>query len=631
MEKRNNESLEQLQRRALEIRIDSVRATSAAGSGHPTSCLSAADLISALFFHAIQFDLHTPDNPDNDRFILSKGHAIPVVYAAYKQLGVISDDELLKLRDFTSPLEGHPTRRFAYNEAATGSLGQGLAIGAGMALHSKKTSRDNTTFVMLGDGETSEGSVWEAAGFSAHYSLDTLIAVVDANRLGQSGESIDDHRIEVMQQKWMAFGWHTQVIDGHDMKAIVEALEGAMAVEGQPAVIIAKTFKGFGLDETQDQNGFHGKPFKPEAVEACLSQLRTRFADAAAVSVPETKAVTPTKPESPGIIEHAVANLASDPHVELFSNGEKLATRKAFGYGLAALGRSRKDVFALDGDVKNSTFTELFEKEHADRFIQCFIAEQTMLGVSTGLERRGALPFAATFGAFFSRAYDQIRMAAVGQNALRLAGSHCGVSIGEDGPSQMGLEDLAMMRALPNSIVLYPSDAVSAYKLVYAMAAYDKGISYMRTTRAATPILYDHDEAFPVGGCKVLKSSDNDRLCLVAAGITLHEALKAHELLKAENISVAVIDLYSIKPLDVETLSTVASRAGDTLVTIEDHYIQGGLGEAVAHAFAAKSTNVHILGVDHISRSGTSQKLLADAGIDAENIASYVRSLVSNA
>ena len=528
-----------LEHKALQLRIDSIRATTSSGSGHPTSCLSAADIISALFFHIMKFDKQNPKDKNNDRFILSKGHAIPVVYSAWKQLGVISDTELMNLRKIDSPLEGHPTPRFIYNEAATGSLGQGLAIGIGMAINAKKENLNYKTYVMMGDGEIAEGAIWEAAEIGAHYKLNNLIGIVDCNRLGQSGESIHNHDVEKYAKQFEAFGWKTFVIDGHNIEKIVETLETSNTITNQPVMIIAKTFKGHGLS-VANKNGCHGVPFKKDVVENIVSELKTNFKEAAeyteedpSIHSSSLKASKNTQDERPK--GEITLDIKTDTNTNLFEKDQTIATRKAFGYAIASLGKKSKNVFALDGDVQNSTHTNIFAKENPEQFVQCFIAEQTMVGVATGLESRGKIPFAATFGAFLTRAHDQIRMAGIGKNALRLCGSHCGVSIGQDGPSQMGLEDIAMMRAIPNSIVLYPSDGVSTYKLTELMANYNDGISYIRTTRAATPNLYGKDENFEIGKCKILKQSDNDTACIIAAGITIHESLKAYEVLQKQN------------------------------------------------------------------------------------------------
>lgn len=614
----------ELRARALQIRIDSIRSTTASGSGHPTTCLSAADITSVLFFESMRFDLYHPLAEGNDRFVLSKGHGVPVVYAVYKQLGIISDEELMQLREFDSPLEGHPTPRFAYNEAATGSLGQGLAIGGGFALNAKKYSpAAYTTYVLLGDGEIAEGSIWEAAEFCAYNKLGNLIAFVDYNGLGQTGETLWGHDVEKCASKFEAFGWHSIVVDGHNVDEILQAVEEAKKETERPTVIVAKTYKGYGIDTAEGKNGFHGKPFKPEDAEKIIADMKDRFAEENEY-LKNNKIIAAKKPfdatekEKPAIS----IDLKNDPKKDLFVRDEKLATRKAFGYALAALGRASKEIITLDADVKNSTYTQFFEDEFPERMVQCFIAEQTMVGVATGLEARGQIPFAATFGAFLSRAYDQIRMAGVGRNALRLCGSHSGVSIGFDGPSQMGLEDLAMMRAVPNSIVFYPSDAVSAFKLSEHMANYHDGISYMRTTRAATPMLYDFDEEFKVGGSKVLRQSDNDQACIVAAGITLHEALKAYEELKQQGVAVSVIDAYSVKPVDAETIINVAQKSSNRVIVVEDHYAEGGLGEAVASAVACRDNQVkvEILAVTKVSRSGKPEKLMEYAGIDAAAI-----------
>jgi transketolase len=610
------------------MRIDAMRATTQAASGHPTSCLSAADMVAALFFYALRYDYKNPKNPKNDRFILSKGHAIPIVYAALHQLGVITEELLLSLRDFDSPLEGHPTPRFAYNEAATGSLGQGLAIGLGMALNAKHDNLPYRTFVMMGDGELAEGSVWEAAELASHAKADNLIGLVDANRLGQSDEALHAHHVQRYAQKFEAFGFKTWVIDGHNMQAIVDALTQAMATTGQPSMIIAKTFKGYGLEGVQDSPGFHGKPFSKDELPTRIAELKTRFAAAAAYKPAGTFA--PPQPASATLKKMAepVIDITKDQRASEFTVGAKLSTRKAFGYALQALGKASEAVFTLDADVKNSTYTEFFAKQFPDRFIQCFIAEQNMVGVSTGLALRGKIPFAATFACFLTRAHDQIRMAGIGRVPLRLSGSHVGVSIGQDGPSQMGLEDIGMMRSIPDSVVLWPSDGVSAYKLVGQMAGYDQGISYMKTTRADTPVLYAPHVTFPIGGCKILRSSDADRACIITAGITVHEALAAYEMLKKQGILVAVVDLYSIKPLDEKTIRQVAVAVGKKVVTVEDHYPEGGLGEAVAATLVGEQVCLRRLAVTQIPHSGSPERLLAWAGINADGIVQAVKALL---
>jgi transketolase len=622
----SQEALLFLSHQALNLRIDSMRATTASQSGHPTSCFSAADIISVIFFHLLRYDIKNPKYSNNDRFILSKGHAIPVVYAAWKNLGVISDELLMTLRRVDSVLEGHPTPRFAYNEAATGSLGQGLSIGLGMALQAKKDHLDFRTYVMMGDGEIAEGSIWEAAELAAHYKLDNLVGIVDCNRLGQSEEVMHDHDAVKYARKFEACDWHSIIINGHDNAEILKAFQQAQQIKDRPTVLIAKTYKGFGLDHVQDKMGFHGKPFKEAELQEALKELIKRFQQAydyklALAYVPPMPAKTSTKDV---ISEPININLVADPQAASFDKDKKLASRQAYGYALAALGRANHSVMVLDADVKNSTYGDIFEKEFPDRFIQCFIAEQNMIGVSIGLELRGKIPFAATFAAFFTRAHDQIRMAAIGRSALRLCGSHVGVSIGEDGPSQMGLEDIALMRAIPDSIVLYPSDGVSTFKLVELMANYHHCISYLRTTRAATPILYDKNETFKIGGCKILRQSDHDKVCIIAAGITLYEALKAHQILQAQDVAVSVIDLYSVKPLDVATIKQVASQSCNKIITVEDHYQEGGLSEAVMHAFAQDKVMIKAMAVTKLSRSGSPEDLLKDAQIDTASIVKAV-------
>ena len=616
-----------LEHKALGIRIDSIRATTAANSGHPTTCLSAADVVAALICHVLRYDYTQPNNEYNDRFILSKGHAVPVFYAALHQIGVITDVELLSLRQIDSVFEGHPTPRFKYNEAATGSLGQGLSVGLGMAINAQRKKLGYVTYVVLGDGECAEGSVWEAAEVAARDQIAGLVAIIDVNRLAQSGESLDGHGIDRYEAKWSAFGWKTLVIDGHNMQAVLEALLFAKQYTQGPVAIIAKTLKGCGLDDIQDKNGYHGKPLTRAEESVAIAFLRERFSAAARyagrhydTSLPQALA-TVSRIHVPVPTQAAITTA--------MPTGSLVATRKAFGVALAALTKELPQLWTVDADVKNSTFTDLAEKVAPERFVQCFIAEQNMLSVATGLTQRGNITFAATFAAFFSRCFDQVRMAGIGRVPLRLCGSHSGASIGEDGPSQMGLEDISMMRAVPNSVVLYPADGVSTYKLVYAMAEYHDGVSYMKTTRAATPLLYDAHEVFPIGGCKMLVSSPADQVCIVAAGITVHEALKAHKLLEQQGIAIAVIDAYSVKPLDATTIIQRARVAGGLILTVEDHYIEGGLGEAVAHACATDQITVHSLGVREVMRSGTPEALMALAGIDAAAIVSKITELVA--
>lgn len=613
-----------LEYKAYKMRIDSLLMTTAAGSGHPTSALSAADIVSALFFHGMCFDPQNPENPNNDRFILSKGHAAPIFYAACKELGIITQEQELTYRKFDSVLEGHPTLRFKWTEAATGSLGMGLSIGAGMALSAKMDKRRFYTYVLLGDSEVAEGSIWEAAEIAAFYKLDNIIGILDCNRLGQSTQTMHAHHAQRYAAKFEAFGWKTFIIDGHDMMQIIAALDKARDVRDHPIMIIAKTIKGYGIANVEDKEGFHGKAFSKEEIHDIISAMDERFAKAARFD-PKSFKWERCLPKEHGPLKQC-------PFIELkkthYPIGELIATRKAYGQALADTGSACETVVSLDAEVKNSTYADIFEAQYPERFIQCFIAEQNMVNMGVGLQRRGKIPFISTFGAFFTRAHDQIRMAAIGNAALRLCGSHAGISIGEDGPSQMALEDIALMQTLPNSIVLYPCDAVSTHAMVQLMANYTQGISYLRTTRMATPILYETHESFSIGGCKVLRKSTQDKVCVIGAGITLHEALKAYDALAAQGISIAVIDLYSIKPLDVKTIYDVARAAGNKIVTVEDHYLQGGLGQAVTYALRNMDITIECLAVTQLPRSGKPEELLAWAHIDAAAIQNTVKKII---
>lgn len=614
-----------IERKAYNIRLNSLLMTTMAGSGHPTSCLSAADIVATLFFYAMHFDPDHFDNPNNDRFILSKGHAAPVLYAAWKELGKVTEKELMTYRDIHSNLEGHPTLHFPYAEAATGSLGMGLSIGAGMALVAKMDKRPARTYVLMGDSEITEGSIWEAAEIAAHYKLDNLIGIVDCNRLGQSTETIHEWHTQRYADKFEAFGWKTIVVDGHDVHHVMGAFDKARQIEDRPVMIIAKTIKGYGLADIENKQGFHGKAFSKEELNGKLAEIDARFPKAAAYSG-NHNAFMPQAPaqNTESAVKECTNMEMVEPH---YQPGEYVATRKAYGHALAALGPRCKMVISLDAEVKNSTYAEIFAEKYPERFFQCFIAEQNMVSMGVGMERRGKVPFISTFGAFFSRAHDQIRMAAIGSSPLRLVGSHAGVSIGQDGPSQMALEDIALMRAIPGSIVLYPCDGVSTYKLVAQMAVYDQGISYLRTTRMDTPVWYPIHEEFPIGGCKVLKESASDKVCIVAAGITVIEAMKAHDILLKEGTSIAVIDLYSIKPLDHDTLLRVGKQANNRMITVEDHYREGGLGEAVLYALRNKGIEIQCLAVTQLPRSGKPDELLAMMGIDAAGIIRAVKAM----
>jgi transketolase len=599
---------------ATRLRIDSVRATTEAGSGHPTSCCSAADLVAAIFFSEMRYDPRNPQNPDNDRFVLSKGHAAPVLYAAWAEAGIIRREDLLTLRRFDSDLEGHPTPRLPWVDVATGSLGQGICAAVGVALNARRINSDYRTYVMLGDGEIAEGSVWEAAHGAVHENLDSLCGIIDVNGLGQSRASLLDHDIDAYVARWQSFGWHVIAIDGHDMDAILSAFDKARSTRGRPTMIVAKTIKGKGVSFVEGKPGWHGKAFKKgEEVERALAELEQHI-------VPEElPAAQPRPREVPRPPSKPPAPLSAPSYVL----GDKVATREAYGTAIARLGANDDRIVALDADVGNSTFTETFEHQHPKRFFEAYIAEQLMVGAAMGLAARGAIPFPATFAAFFSRASDFIRMAAIGNNNIKMAGSHAGVSIGEDGPSQMALEDLAMMRAQPNITVLYPCDAVSTDRLVERMA-YHNGPAYMRTSRPKTPVIYGPDDTFHIGGLNVLREAGSDIATVIAAGVTVFEALEAHELLGKQGVTIRVIDLYSVQPVDTATLVRSARETSGRLITVEDHYVGGGIGDAVAAAVAGHGFSVHRLAVREIPRSGAPEQLLDYYGISARHIVDAV-------
>jgi transketolase len=610
----NDIDIEKLQGIANQLRIHSIAATTAAGSGHPTSCCSAADVVAGLFFGHMRYLPKDPHYYNNDRFILSKGHAAPLLYAAWAETGLFPAEELLKLRQFGSDLEGHPTPRLPFVDVATGSLGQGLSVGVGMALCARLDQLDYRTYVLLGDGEIAEGAVWEAASLAGLCKLNNLVAVVDVNRLGQSQATAFGHDLDVYRKRFEAFGWRTEEIDGHDMEEILEVLAAA-GLGDQPLVILAKTLKGAGISFIQDKEGWHGKPLNQEEAARAIAELQPRAKTGTDVPIPAPSQLSAPNNAAP----------ASYPPLT-YKPGDSIATREAFGNALLRIGETDPRVVALDGDTKNSTYSEKFLKKFPERFTECFIAEQNMVGVATGFAARGKVPFASTFATFFTRAFDQIRVAGISQANLKLAGSHVGVSIGEDGPSQMGLEDIAMMRAIAGSTVLYPSDAVAAEKLVEQMAA-TKGICFLRTSRPKTPVIYSNEESFPIGGAKVLRQSANDRATVVAAGVTLFEALKAADALKKEGIDITVIDAYSVKPLAREVIKAAAQKTHHTVITVEDHYAEGGLGDAVAGELSAEGIKVHKLAVRALPRSGKAEELLAHFGIDAAAVVKAVKAL----
>lgn len=606
----NLEQLSQL------TRYWSITSTTQAGSGHPTSSLSATDLmVTLLFGGTFQYDCEMPEYHNNDRLIFSKGHASPLYYSLWAVADQIPEDELMTLRDFDSRLEGHPTMNFPFTEAATGSLGQGLSVGVGMALHAKREQYSYYTYVLLGDSELAEGSVWEAFDCAAYYGLSQLVAIVDINRLGQRGETMYGHNIDVYKAKCQAFGWQVYEVDGHNHQDIQQALD-AVKHSDKPVAILAKTYKGKGVSFLENKEGWHGKALSEEECQQALQELgEVDTTLRGYISAPEMIS-SATSPERDG---------DSDLYPR-YDKGEKVATRKAYGEALSVMASGYTNVVALDAEVSNSTKSGLLKDHYPHRFLEMFIAEQNMVGVALGLSRRGQKPFVSTFSAFFTRAFDQIRMAQYSEANIAFVGSHCGVSIGQDGSSQMGLEDIAQFRSIREGVVLYPADAVSTLKLVEKMY-YHTGISYLRTTRMDTPVIYDEETDFVIGGSKVLKQSDHDQVTLIGAGVTLFECRQAAEELEHQGIQVRVIDLYSIQPLDLATLHQ-AARETQALITVEDHYPAGGIGEAVRSGLESLTTPVYSLAVTKMPRSGTPEELLAYEEIDTQAIVSKVKDIM---
>ena len=597
-----------------QLRVDSIRAAAVPKSGHPTSSMSAADLMAVLLAKYLRYDFDNPDDPRNDHLIFSKGHASPLLYSIYKAAGAVTEEELLTFRKLGSRLEGHPTPKIPWVDVATGSLGQGLPIAVGVALAGKKLDRlPYNVWCLCGDSELAEGSIWEAFEHAAFAELDNLIAVLDINRLGQRGETMHGWDLSSYTRRLEASGWAAIEIDGHDVEAIDRAYEEALSVTGRPTAIIARTIKGRGVKAVENQENWHGKAL--DDPEAAIAELGGERQIVVEVHKPEGDA-------QPHAFDTEPLSLP------IYDLGSEVATRKAYGDALLALGKGRGDVVALDGEVSNSTYAEEFAKEIPERYFEMYIAEQQLVAAAVGMQVRKWTPFASTFAAFFTRAYDFIRMAAISQANIRLCGSHAGVSIGEDGPSQMALEDLAAFRAVHGSTVLYPSDANQTAKLVAAMADLD-GISFIRTTRGATPVIYTGDDDFPVGGAKVVR--DGDDVTLVGAGITLHEALKAADALAEDGTSARVIDLYSLKPIDAHTLREAVEATHGRIVVAEDHWPEGGLGEAVLSALAGMELQFAHLAVREMPGSGKPAELLAAAGIDAEAIAAAARELVGAA
>ncbi len=599
------------------IRYYSLVMSTEAGSGHPTSSLSAADLMTGLLFGGtFQYDLDDPCNPNNDRLIFSKGHASPLFYSIWAAAGRVTEKELLTFRKFNSPLEGHPTPAFRYTEAATGSLGQGLSIGVGMALNAKYLDKlGYRTYVLLGDSEMAEGSQWEAMEIAAYYKLNNLVGIMDVNRLGQRGETMYGHDLAVYKERVSAFGWEPIVIDGHHLPQILTAYKQALEARDKPVMIIARTIKGKGVSFIEDKNGWHGKALKKDELARALEELGT---------VDKTVVGLIAKPGN----EKPAERKSEQSKPVAYPPDKPAATRHAYGTALERIAPRFPNMVVLDAEVSNSTYSEIFKAKYPQQFFEMFIAEQNMVGTALGLSIRGKIPFVSTFSAFMTRAFDQIRMSQYSNANIKFCGSHAGVSIGEDGSSQMGLEDLAMFRTLLNSVVLYPSDAVSTEKLVEAMAEH-KGIAYLRTTRKDLPILYRNDEVFKIGGSKTLKASKKDVATIAAAGITVHEALKAYEELKDQGIMVRVLDLYSIKPLDGPTLFRAADETG-AIITVEDHVADGGIGEAVKSALAEQQTPVYSLAVRKMPKSGKPDELLEYEEISQKAIIKKVKDIVEN-
>jgi transketolase len=609
---------------AAQLRVDSIRSSTSAGSGHPTSSMSAADLLAVLITRHLRYDWNDPQSPANDHLIFSKGHASPLLYAVFKAVGAVSDDEMVNgYRRFGQRLQGHPTPVLPWVDVATGSLGQGLPDGVGVALAGKYLDRQPyRIWVLCGDSELAEGSMWEALDKASCYELSNLIAIVDVNRLGQRGPTDLGWNMDAYARRVEAFGARALIIDGHDLDAIDDAMTSAEAhtASGKPTVILAKTIKGRGFSEVEDKLDWHGKPLPDDMAKRAIAELGGERSLKVASLSPARMT------DTDGLAQPPTADVAP-PRYDV---GDSVATRKAYGDALVVVGARDPRVVALDGEVSNSTYANEFAKAYPERYFEMFIAEQQMVAAATGLSVRGYKPFASTFAAFLTRAYDFVRMGAISQVDLRLVGSHSGVEIGADGPSQMALEDLTIMRAVHGSTVLYPGDAVSTVALVEAMATLS-GISYMRTTRGAYPVLYPQGETFPIGGSKVLRATEQDQVTLVGAGVTLHACLQAANMLQQEDIRARVIDCYSVKPIDTATLSAAAAATNGRIVIAEDHHPEGGLGSAVTDALLearASKLRVAHLAVRQMPGSGSGKELMAWAGIDADHIAAAARALI---
>jgi len=610
-------TIEAIKEKAKRLSILSMMATTAANSGHPTSCMSAAELVAGTFFYAMKFDPKNANSPDGDRFVLSKGHAAPVLYAALAEAGVFPESRVMTLRQFSSELEGHPTPRIPGVDAATGSLGQGLSVGAGLAIGARMAKSPTRVYVLMGDGEMAEGQIWEAAAFAGHYKLDNLTAIADVNALGQSEPTMYRHDMEIYRKKFEAEGWETQVIDGHDVAAVLTALDQAKHTKGKPQAILARTIKGHGVSFLAGKEHWHGKPIPKDQLAAAIKEI------GAPIDVPPdpgksyARASLPKPPDFPA------------PAAPDYDPSKPIATREAYGFALKRLGAVNPHIVAISGDVKNSTFSEIFGDAFPDHFYQGYIAEQNLVSAGVGLAARGKVPFLDTFACFLARAYDQVRMAAISRSNINLCGSHCGVSIGEDGPSQMALEDIAIFRAVHSSSVFYPSDAISTERLTEIMARRE-GINYLRTSRPKMPILYGKDEKFPVPGFKVLRQTAQDKVTVIGAGVTLHEALKAADQLKSQGILIRVVDLYCVKPIDGKAIAEQITATAGRLITVEDHWPEGGIGEAVLSALAQAGvapSKSRLIAVRDMPHSGKPDELVDTFGISARHIVEAVRAI----
>jgi transketolase len=610
-------TIESIKEKAKRLSILSMMSTTAAGSGHPTSCMSAAELVAGTFFYAMKFDPKNPNSPDGDRFVLSKGHAAPVLYAAFAEAGVFPESRVMTLRQFSSELEGHPTPRIPGVDAATGSLGQGLSVGAGLAIGARMDKSPTRVYVLMGDGEMAEGQVWEAAAFAGHYKLDNLTAIADVNALGQSEPTMYKHDMEIYRKKFEGEGWATEIIDGHDVAAVLAALDHAKVTKGRPQVILARTIKGHGVSFLAGKEHWHGKPIPKDQLAAAIKEIGAPIEIPSDPGKSYARTSLPKPPDFPA------------PAAPDYDTSKPVATREAYGYALKRLGAVNPHIVAISGDVKNSTFSEIFGDAFPDHFYQGYIAEQNIISVGVGLAARGKVPFLDTFACFLARAYDEVRMAAISRSNINLCGSHCGVSIGEDGPSQMALEDIAIFRAVHSSAVFYPSDAVSSERLTETMAR-RAGINYLRTSRPKAPILYSKDEKFPIPGFKVLRQSGQDKVTVLGAGVTLHEALKAADQLKSQGTAIRVIDLYCVKPLDGKAIAEQIAATGGRLITVEDHWAEGGIGEAVLSALAQAGvapSRFRLIAVRDMPHSGKPEELVDAFGLSARHIIEAVQAI----